>query len=273
MSSSKQEFLAVKHGTTRTVILIGKYAIKIPQLKSWKGFLKGFLANMNEKAIHHLCPNYFLPVLWASRAGFVVIMPRVKINTAATWYLHAFMADLFHANNDNNTEALTARRYCEYIANNVAMYKGKPVCIDYGTYVHPDATESELDGEMYYLKLETKRLVEEIFGEQNWDKYGETLQPVEEPYQVCLELLDIPKFTTHVESRRSQLPHALLEVEKGNEGQVIRTAKPGDPPSDKPLGYHSSLPRRVSVSGRGVPNEAVKAPVVLDTPTYWNPGC
>lgn len=154
-------------GTTRWVFLTKKYAIKIPSLSSWRSFLDGLLANMRERQLSPLCPKYFLPVLSASRFGLYVVMPRVKTTKQATWYLHAFMADLFHADNDDHDQALTARRYCEYIASNVALYKGIPVCIDYGTYTPSIATEAELDSEMYYLKLRTRDLVEKLEGRVN----------------------------------------------------------------------------------------------------------
>lgn len=210
----KDAILEIKHGTTRTVILFHKWAIKIPLLKRYKGFLKGLLANLNERSIWHVCPNYFLPVLWSMPLGLVVVMPRVKTTGQATWYLHAFMADLFHPNNDDNQEALDARRYCEYIASNFAMYKGKPMCIDYGTYVHPDVTEAELDREMFFLKVITRNQVEKIYGEQDWSHYGQqtSIQPEEKPAAVCLELLDIPTFAPHVENPGGNAAYGVQKV-------------------------------------------------------------
>lgn len=261
----KDGILEIHHGTTRTVILFYKWAIKIPLVKEYKGFLKGLLANLNERTIWKLCPNYFLPVLWSLPLGLVVVMPRVKSTKQATWYLHAFMADLFHANNDDNGEALTARRYCEYIASNVAMYKGKPVCIDYGSYIYPDATERELDGELYYLKLKTKKLVEEKFGPQDWSHYGkENIQHLEKSAEVCLELLDIPKFTANVQSKDRQSAHGLLACETGMVRQNPRTIKPGDSQCDKSLGQHNAVTRDVQIQGRPIPNEAIQATVVLN---------
>ena len=130
----KGKFFEIHHGTTRTVFLIGKYACKVPSLKgSYYDFVRGIIANILERDNSPRCPNYFLPVLWSLPLGLLVVMPRVRPIKLSTWYFRAFLADLFHANNDNNTEAILARKYCEYVPMNYALYKGRPYCIDYGT--------------------------------------------------------------------------------------------------------------------------------------------
>jgi hypothetical protein len=71
------------HGATRTVLLVGKYAIKFPSLYSWQMFLLGLLGNIQERrwwktgwaeARLKLCP-----VLIADRWGFILIMPRCEL--------------------------------------------------------------------------------------------------------------------------------------------------------------------------------------------------
>jgi hypothetical protein len=73
----------IKTGVTRNVILIGKYAIKIPSCKSYRCFLNGILGNEQEahwskafKWTKKLCP-----VLWSSWGYSIVIMPRIKVLT------------------------------------------------------------------------------------------------------------------------------------------------------------------------------------------------
>ena len=55
-------------GTTRMVYLIGKYAIKVPRINRWKSFLRGLLANMDERLWYKnspkewkekMCPSLF----------------------------------------------------------------------------------------------------------------------------------------------------------------------------------------------------------------------
>ena len=145
-------FFRICRGATRTVWLVGNYAIKFPTFKSYKGFIKGILSNLNERAISSSCPDYFLPVLWSEPTGIIVIMPRCKVPPMDSWILHSFMADLFHHTRDEEQQALDARKYCEYIRGNVGLYKGKPICIDYGTFMPTEATFNAIDREHHYLQ-------------------------------------------------------------------------------------------------------------------------
>lgn len=68
-------------GTTRWVFLIGKYAIKIPSLSSWKQFLKGLLANMQEREFSRMDKsswhyNLIADVYYCDFLGFLLIMER-----------------------------------------------------------------------------------------------------------------------------------------------------------------------------------------------------
>lgn len=73
------------NGATRYVSLIGRWAFKIPSLHSWRNFLWGLLANIQEVnfwesgiGVGKLCPVLFhLPL------GFLVVMPRCRILSAA----------------------------------------------------------------------------------------------------------------------------------------------------------------------------------------------
>ena len=59
----------IRKGTTRIVLLFGKaWAIKFPRPLTWKTFLKGFIANMDERMWYtsspdewreKMCPNVF----------------------------------------------------------------------------------------------------------------------------------------------------------------------------------------------------------------------
>lgn len=68
-------------GVTRWVFLIGKYAIKIPSLSSWKQFLNGLLANMQEREFSKMdkssCHyNLIADVHYCDPLGFLLIMER-----------------------------------------------------------------------------------------------------------------------------------------------------------------------------------------------------
>ncbi len=65
-----------RRGATRTVIVLRKHVIKIPSFKSWKLFLHGLLANMQERQISTCNDVVLCPVISSSRMGLFVVMPR-----------------------------------------------------------------------------------------------------------------------------------------------------------------------------------------------------
>lgn len=193
-------------GSTRTVFLIGKYAFKFPKLKSWGTFFKGLAANQNERSISHVCPNYFLPVLW-SIPGLLVVMPRCRTTNLPNWMCHCFMADLFHPNNDSNLEALEARNFCEYVTGNYGMYKGKPMCIDYGTYSPGIVQESTMEREHYFMDWN----ICQKLGIEDEEKYPKPTLVYPKPNSLDLDECDLEKSTLDVEMQNS---HASCEVDE-----------------------------------------------------------
>lgn len=73
----------IKTGSTRRVLLVGKYAIKIPSFYSYRHFLQGLLANEQEShwSIAFKWTKKLCPVLWHSWGYFMIVMPRVKVLT------------------------------------------------------------------------------------------------------------------------------------------------------------------------------------------------
>lgn len=82
----KNDFKIIRTGATRTVILVGKYALKLPFTfhtnTKWRGFwyrlLNGLLANIQEREFCEVKyePIPFAPVLFFISGGFLVVMPR-----------------------------------------------------------------------------------------------------------------------------------------------------------------------------------------------------
>jgi len=68
----------IKRGATRTVILIGKYAIKTPSIFAWRLFLLGLLANMQEAIFSKTGWPELCPVLFSFPGGFLVVMRRAR---------------------------------------------------------------------------------------------------------------------------------------------------------------------------------------------------
>lgn len=70
--------LAISWGTTRVVILLGGWAIKIPAWQEWRLFLLGLLANMQECKFWETRWPELCPVLWAIPGGCLVVMRRAR---------------------------------------------------------------------------------------------------------------------------------------------------------------------------------------------------
>jgi len=71
----------ISKGSSRCVILVGKLAFKFPYTYSWKTFLNGLLANMQEVEFSQIkdWEEKLCPIKWYIPLGFLVIMPRVKV--------------------------------------------------------------------------------------------------------------------------------------------------------------------------------------------------
>jgi hypothetical protein len=115
-----------KRGATRWVFFIGKLAFKIPSLYSYRNFLWGLLANMQEVEFHNikemkekLCPVYFhLPL------GFLIVMPKIRILLEG----EISKEELIDFCTNNEFYSIPA----EIKNDSFGYYKGKLVAIDYG---------------------------------------------------------------------------------------------------------------------------------------------
>ncbi len=70
--------MIVKHGATRLVFFVGKYAFKFPSAKEWRLFLHGLLANMQEVVFSKAGWPELCPVLFHLPLGLMVVMPRCQ---------------------------------------------------------------------------------------------------------------------------------------------------------------------------------------------------
>lgn len=65
-------------GATRMVILTGKWAFKMPSIASWRLFLHGLLANMQEVVLSRSKLPGFCPVRYSLPGGWLLIMHRAR---------------------------------------------------------------------------------------------------------------------------------------------------------------------------------------------------
>ena len=112
------------YGVTRFVFLTKNYAIKIPSLHSWKQFLLGLLANMQEEEVSSMGNDRLCPVLF-SCLGFVVVMPRCE--ALSPNYCQDYIAKVFYGSDDPSLRRLETK------LENYGLLEGKLVCIDYGS--------------------------------------------------------------------------------------------------------------------------------------------
>lgn len=120
--------MQVKHGTTRIVFLVGRLAFKLPTVTSYRLFLHGLLANMQEaqwwqnlrepKAQRLMCPvKLYIP------GGFLIVMPRCKPISRKTFFNCRPL----------NREFKNAGIPVENKLDSFGRYKKNIVAVDYGS--------------------------------------------------------------------------------------------------------------------------------------------
>jgi len=68
--------MRIKYGSSRTVILVSKWAIKLPSFAGWRNFLHGLLANHQERLFSQAEWPELCPVLWSLPLAIVICMRR-----------------------------------------------------------------------------------------------------------------------------------------------------------------------------------------------------
>lgn len=110
-------------GVTRTVILVGRLALKFPAVGEWRLFLLGLLANMQERQFGRAGWPELCPVLWSIPGGWLVVMARAREMT--TEEFEAFDFDRFVL---GGTYVVPVERK----ADSFGWLDGRVVAIDYG---------------------------------------------------------------------------------------------------------------------------------------------
>ena len=111
MSGESARF-AHKRGVTREVLLLGGYALKIPSLRSWRCFLWGLLANIQEREFSLTGWPELCPVIFSAPGGFLTVMPRAAPLSDGEWstFNHrefCTRGDGFAASNYDNRRGVT----------------------------------------------------------------------------------------------------------------------------------------------------------------------
>lgn len=113
-----------REGITREVLLIGRYAIKIPKLiYGWHKFLCGLLANMQEAQFGRAGWPELCPVLFHIPGGWLIVMRRAAPLEDDEWM--AFDAEAFCNREDRVIPAEPKR-------DSFGWLDGRIVAVDYG---------------------------------------------------------------------------------------------------------------------------------------------
>ena len=103
-----------RSGQTRMVLLLGRWALKVPHLgNGWKFFLLGMLANENER-LWNGYDDRLCPVLWCAPLGLLLCMRR-----AEPW-------------NEKEPPDMPGLPFLDHQPTNFGILNGKTVSIDYG---------------------------------------------------------------------------------------------------------------------------------------------
>ena len=123
-----------RNGYTRTVILTKSFAIKIPTLKNWRGFLEGLVSNINETKFSKLGNRHLCPVVFGTKCGLIVVMKRAKkINNDGL-----FLVELARLKCEVDSDEYSDSRLGwgffmhDSLKKNYGYLNGKLVKIDYG---------------------------------------------------------------------------------------------------------------------------------------------
>lgn len=111
-------------GITREVILIGRYALKVPKLiYGWRLFLCGLLANMQEAEFGKSGWAQLCPVVWSIPGGWLVVQRRADPMTDDVWT--NFDAEAFCVTDDYILPV-------EFKQDSFGILDGRIVAVDYG---------------------------------------------------------------------------------------------------------------------------------------------
>lgn len=110
-------------GATRAVLLVGRVAIKAPRMSTWRTFLSGLLANMQEREFARTGWPELCPVVFSVPGGWLLVMRRAEPLSDAEWCtVHPEWGD-----REEYAVPVEMKR------DSFGVLDGRIVAIDYGT--------------------------------------------------------------------------------------------------------------------------------------------
>lgn len=115
----------IRSGSTRWVIPLGNFVIKIPSLYSWKNFLWGLLANLQESEFNNLKWQELCPVIFSAPLGLFLISKRARMMTEEEF--SQFDSTRFINQSDGRVLPVEEK------ASSFGFIDGQIVAVDYGS--------------------------------------------------------------------------------------------------------------------------------------------
>lgn len=122
--------MQIKHGCSRTCLLVSRYAIKIPSFHSWKHFLRGLLNNINERNYwkwslkdQFAKSDILCPITFSIPGGWLLVMKRCEDINLADFKEALVLKLLFNE--------LKAAGISDLKRDNCGYLDGRIVCFDY----------------------------------------------------------------------------------------------------------------------------------------------
>lgn len=120
--------ISTSGGVTRTVLLVGRYAIKVPRLRyGWSKLLYGLLSNMTEARFTPLADQFRLcPTVFSIPGGFLNVQRRCAPLSDDQWEATRLNDDDVHGRGDWQGMA------CDFKRDNFGVLDGRVVLLDFG---------------------------------------------------------------------------------------------------------------------------------------------
>lgn len=119
--------IKIRKGATRSVFVFSNFVIKVPTFLSWRLFLNGLLANIQEELFSGV-DDCLCPVMYSDIFGFVLIMKRACVIPNRINHLNFCNYLEAKYKNNNMSELILS----DSKPSNWGILEGKLVKIDYG---------------------------------------------------------------------------------------------------------------------------------------------
>jgi hypothetical protein len=119
----KAIFRLMRGSSRIAIILWGIYVLKIPNISSYRLFLSGILANLQEKTFSSAKWIELCPVVFAGNSGLCLLMPYARPLTDDEW--ESFDYQTFVNQEDYVVPAENKR-------DSFGIFYGRVVAVDYG---------------------------------------------------------------------------------------------------------------------------------------------